>query len=144
MDKTDYEAGETEEERKEEEKEEALAKENENKDTYFVIPHVGDPRYTAEGLPILTISTKRAFMSELERSLIIEEDHRTRLNQWIDNVDEENPEVADFINHVVSVYPDCFKFMTCAALLELYHLLKSQIANNNIFDYFRIGEKQEH
>ena len=144
MDKKDYEAGDTEEERKEEEKEEALAKENKNKGTYFILSHKGDPRYTVEGLPILTMSTKRAFMNELERSLIIEKDHKARLMQWINDITEENPEVADFIDYVVSTYPDCFKFMTCAALLEVYYLLKSQIANNNISDYFRIGEKQEH
>jgi len=139
VDKKEYEAGETEEEKKE--GEEALSKEKENK-AYFIIPHEGDARYTAEGLPILTRSTKIAFMNELERSLIIEKDHKARLNQWIDEIIEENPEITDFIGCVVSTYPDMLKFKTCAALLELYHLLKSQISNNNIFDYFKVGENK--
>ena len=131
MDEEEYRAGETEEERRIEAR------------AYFIVPHEGDARYTAEGLPILTKSTRRAFMHELERSVDMGENHKARLRQWINETVEENPEVADFIRCAVSTYPEMLKFRTCTALLEVYRLLKAQMGNNIIFDYFEAGEKKD-
>jgi hypothetical protein len=136
MDRTDYEAGETEEEKKE-------IEERKNKDAYFVMSHKGDSRYTSEGLPIVTESTRKAFMSELERNAGLE-DPREIVRRWVNEIDEENPEVSKLMGGITLTFPEFIQIKTCAALAEIYELLKSQISNNNIFDYFKIGEKQEH
>lgn len=85
-----------------------------------------NPKYTEEGLPIVTGESLCSFSKDLEKKGV------KNVVEWAKQIGKENPLVAEYINGFYSKYPEEYRLMFMLEIEGLYILLKRQAEANKL------------
>jgi len=91
---------------------------------------------TKEGLPKLTRETLNAFRNEISREVAQGKFLEPILEKWCKELEEENPILLCYMQESASRYHPDIQGVTLFSLVMMYELLKSQMSNDKVFQYF--------